>query len=161
MKARFTDPKCMSLEWRKAIFDNLFTRLKYIICSPFLSLMLFLKITLVRIIPHTGASARDIKKKLNDWKCRSNTGGHKRKFSIIKGTRTNLGGMKKNPKDQKFWAKKKKKLYDNAQNHMKNTKAKRKSPGLSLGGTIDNFRKTFKWQKVKKQAQVILSLEIP
>jgi hypothetical protein len=56
---------------------------------------------------------------------------------------------------------KKKKQYDDAQNYMKNTKAKRKSPNPSLGGTIDNFRKTFKWQKVKKQAQVILSPEIP
>jgi hypothetical protein len=161
VKARLTDPKCMCLRWGKAIFDNLFARLKYIICSPLLSLMLFLKITLARITPHTGGKCKRHKKKTHDWKCRSNTGGHKRKFSIIKGARTNLGGMKKNPKDQKFWAKRKKKLYDNAQNHMKNTKAKRKSPGLSLGGTIDNFRKTFKWQKVRKQAQVILSLEIP
>ena len=43
MKARLTDPKCMSLKWRKAFFDNPFTRLKYIICSPLLSLMLFLR----------------------------------------------------------------------------------------------------------------------
>ena len=28
--------------------------------------------------------------------------GHKRKFSIIKGAHTKLGGMKKNPMDLKF-----------------------------------------------------------
>jgi hypothetical protein len=31
----------------------------------------------------------------------------------------------------------------------------------NTGGTIDHFKNNFKWKKVKKQAQVILSLEIP
>jgi hypothetical protein len=44
---------------------------------------------------------------------------------------------------------------------MKKTKTKRKSPSPTLGGAIDHFGKTFKRQKVSKQAQVILSLEIP
>jgi hypothetical protein len=44
---------------------------------------------------------------------------------------------------------------------MKKTKTKRKRPSPTLGGTINHFGNTFKWQKVKKQAQVILSLEIP
>jgi hypothetical protein len=62
------------------------------------------------ITPHTGGQVREIyKKNLNDWKCPNNIGGHKRKFSIIKGAQTKLRGMKKNPKDlKKFWAKKKK-----------------------------------------------------
>jgi len=43
----------------------------------------------------------------------------------------------------------------------KKTKTKGKSPSPTLGGTIDHFGKTFQRQKVSKQAQVILSLEIP
>ena len=46
-------------------------------------------------------------------------------------------------------------------NQMKKTKTKRKSPSLTLGGTIDHFGKIFQGQKVRKQAQVILSLKIP
>jgi hypothetical protein len=98
---------------------------------------------------------------------------------MIKSVQTTLGGMKENsqslkvPKQswgawrkiqgiQKFWAckKKKKNQYNDAQNQMKKTKTKRKSPSSTLEGMIDHFGKTFKWQKVKKQAQVILSLEI-
>jgi hypothetical protein len=41
------------------------------------------------------------------------------------------------------------------------TKKKKKSPSPTLGGTIDHFGKIFQRQKVRKQAQVILSLEIP
>ena len=51
--------------------------------------------------------------------------------------------MKKNPKDPKILSKKKTQ-YDDAQNHMKKTKTKRKSLNPTLGGTIDNFGKTFK-----------------
>jgi hypothetical protein len=40
-------------------------------------------------------------------------------------------------------------------------KKKMKNPSPTLGGMINHFGNTFKWQKVKKQAQVILSLEIP
>jgi hypothetical protein len=54
-------------------------------------------------------------------------GGIKKKFSIIKGAQTKLGGMKKNPKDPKILSKnKKKKQFDDAQNHMKKTKTKKK-----------------------------------
>ena len=158
MKARLTDPKCMCLTWGKTIFDNPFTRLKYIICSPLLSLEKFLEITLARITPQIGGKCERHRKNLNDWKCPSNTGGHKWKFSIIKGAQTKLG---KNPKDPKILSKKKKTQYNDAQNQMKKTKTKRKSPSPTLGGTIDHFGKKFKWQKVKKQTQVILSLEIP
>jgi hypothetical protein len=41
------------------------------------------------------------------------------------------------------------------------TKKKKKSPSPTLGGMIDHFGKIFQRQKVRKQAQVILSLEIP
>jgi hypothetical protein len=58
-------------------------------------------------------------------------------------------------------SKKKKTQYNDAQNQIKKTKAKRKSPSPTLGGTIDHFGKTFQRQKVRKQAQVILSFEIP
>ena len=49
--------------------------------------------------------------------------------------------MKKNPKDPNFEQKNK---NNDAQNHMKKTKTKRKSLSPTLGGTIDNFGKTFK-----------------
>jgi len=74
----------------------------------------------------------------------SNTGGHKRKFSIIKGAQTKLGGMKKNLKDPKILSMKKKKQFDDVQNHMKKTKTKRTSPCPTQRGMIDNFGKTFK-----------------
>jgi DNA integrity scanning protein DisA with diadenylate cyclase activity len=50
--------------------------------------------------------------------------------------------------------------YNDAQNQMKK-KTKRKSPSPTLGDTIDHFEKTFQRQKVRKQALVILSPEIP
>jgi hypothetical protein len=56
--------------------------------------------------------------------------------------------MKKNPKDPKILSIKKNQ-YDDAQNQMKKTKIKRKSPNLTLGGTIDHFGKTI--QKTKGQ----------
>jgi len=123
MKVRLTDPKCMHLRWRKVIFDNPFTRLKYILCSPLLSLINFSwKITLARITPYTGGQVQKKKslmiesaqitlggmKNLNDWKCPNNAGGHKRKFSITEGAHTKLGGMKKYPKDSKILSKNKK-----------------------------------------------------
>jgi hypothetical protein len=43
----------------------------------------------------------------------------------------------------------KKNQYDDAQNQMKKTKTKRKSPNLTPGGTIDHFGKTI--QKTKGQ----------
>jgi hypothetical protein len=43
---------------------------------------------------------------------------------------------------------------------MEKTKTKRKSPNPTLGGTIDHFGKTFQRQKVRKQALMILNLEI-
>jgi hypothetical protein len=43
----------------------------------------------------------------------------------------------------------KKNLYDDAQNQMKKTKTKRKSPSPTIGGMIDHFRKTI--QKIKGQ----------
>jgi hypothetical protein len=46
-------------------------------------------------------------------------------------------------------------------NQTKMKKTKRKSPNPTLGGMIDHFGKTIQRQKVRKQAQVILSLEIP
>jgi hypothetical protein len=67
--------------------------------------------------------------------------------------------MKKNPKDPKNLSIQKKKQLNDAQNQMKKTKTKRKSP--TLGGTINHFEKTFQRQKVRKQALVILSLQIP
>jgi len=152
MKARLTDPKCMHLRWRKAFFDNPFTRLKYIICSPLLSLINFSwKITLARITPYTGGQGPEIlndwkcpnnswghEKVINDWKCPNNTGGHKRKFSITEGAHTKLGGIKKIQRIQKFWAKKSQ--CNGAQNQMKKTKIKRKSP--TLGGHRGPFYKS-------------------
>ena len=41
LKATPIDPQCMSLRWGKAIFDNPFTKLKYVLCSPILSLVMF------------------------------------------------------------------------------------------------------------------------
>ena len=46
-------------------------------------------------------------KVFNDESAQTIMGGHKRKFSIIKGAHTKLGGMKKNPKDPKILSKKK------------------------------------------------------
>jgi hypothetical protein len=62
---------------------------------------------LARITPHTGGKCKRQKKTRNDGKRPNNTGGHKRKFSIIKSAQTKLGGMKKkNPKDPKILSKK-------------------------------------------------------
>jgi hypothetical protein len=86
MKARLTDPKCIYLKRGRVIFDNLFTRLKYILCNSLLSLMFFFyrKITLARMTPQE-ATARDIQKS-----------------SIIRSAQTTLGGMNnKNPKGPK------------------------------------------------------------
>jgi hypothetical protein len=44
---------------------------------------------------------------------------------------------------------------------MKKEKKKKKKPKPNTGGTINHFGNKFKWQKVKKQALVILSLAIP
>jgi hypothetical protein len=50
---------------------------------------------------------QETEKTRNDGKRPNNTGGHKRKFSIIKSAQTKLGGMKKkNPKDPKILSKK-------------------------------------------------------
>jgi hypothetical protein len=65
--------------------------------------------------------------------------------------------MKKNPKYLSF----KKKINMMMLDQMKKTKTKRKISSPTLGGTIDHFGKIFQRQKVRKQAQVILSLEIP
>jgi hypothetical protein len=67
--------------------------------------------------------------------------------------------MKKNPKDPKIQSIKKIQ-YNDTQNQLKKTKTKRKSLSPTLGGTIDHFGKIFQRQKVRKQAQVIFSLEI-
>jgi hypothetical protein len=75
--------------------------------------------------------------------------GHIRKFSIIKGAQTKLGGMKKNPKDPKVLSIKNIYIYDDAQNHMKKTKAKIKSLSPNTGGTIDQFSKDI--QMIKGQ----------
>jgi hypothetical protein len=40
-------------------------------------------------------------------------------------------------------------------------KTKRKSPNPTLGGMENHFGKKFKRKKVRKQAQMILSLKIP
>ena len=110
MKARLTDPKCMHLRWRKAILDNSFTRLKYIICSPLLSLInISWKITLTRITPHTRGQVRWHRENLNDRKCPSYTRGYKRKFSIIKGARTNLEGHEEKSKGSRVLSIKKRK----------------------------------------------------
>jgi hypothetical protein len=53
--------------------------------------------------------------------------------------------MKKNPRDPKILSmQKKKNQYNDAQNQMKKTKRKRKSPSSTLEGMIDHFGKTFK-----------------
>jgi hypothetical protein len=54
--------------------------------------------------------------------------------------------MKKNPRDPKILSmqKKKKNQYNDAQNQMKKTKTKRKSPSSTLEGMINHFGKTFK-----------------
>jgi len=154
MKARLTDPKCMHLRWRKAIFDNPFTRLKYILCSPLLSLMHFpWKITLARITPYTGGQVPKIlndwkcpnnswghENVINDWKCPNNTRGHKRKFSITEGARTKLGGMKKIQMIQKFWAKKKPMQWCSKSNE--ENKKKEKDPKPSTGGHRGPFYKS-------------------
>jgi hypothetical protein len=68
--------------------------------------------------------------------------------------------MKKNPKDSRI------ELLTKVTNMImlnpiKKTKTKRKNPSPTLGGTIDHFGKIFQRQKVRKQALVIFSLEIP
>jgi hypothetical protein len=58
--------------------------------------------------PHWEASARDIQKSVIIRSDRTTLGGKcKKKFSMIKGAPTKLGGMKKNPKDPKILSKKK------------------------------------------------------
>jgi len=84
MTARLTDPKCRSLECRKTIFDNPFTKLKYILCSPFLSLV-GLEITLASHTPNWGASARNIEK-----------------TSTIESAQKILGGIKENSQSLKL-----------------------------------------------------------
>ena len=110
MKARPTNPRCMSLKWRKDIFDNPFTKLKYILCGPFFSLVHFFKKTKPWLGSHPilGASARDIEKTSTIGSSQATLGGHKRKFSIIKVPKQNWVGMKKNPKDPKILSIKKK-----------------------------------------------------
>ena len=134
----------MHLEWRKAIFHNLFTRLKYIICGPLLSLVMFLKITLARITPHTGGKCKRQKKP--QWlKVSKQHWGHKKKFSIIKSVQTKLGAWrKKNQRVQKNWASHKNNWYDDAQ-PSEERKKQMKNPSPTLRGTIDHFGKTFKW----------------
>jgi len=73
--------------------------------------------------------------------------------------------MKKNPNDPKILSKKKSQCND-AQNQMKKTKTKRKSPSPTLGGTVDHFTNQFQGpemyeQKFGIQALVILSLKVP
>ena len=143
MKARLTDPKCMCLTWGKTIFDNPFTRLKYIICSPLLSLEKFLEITLARITPQIGGKCERHRKNLNDWKCPSNTGGHKWKFSIIKGAQTKLG---KNPKDPKILRKKKKKTQWCSKSNEEN-KNKEKEPKPNTRGHDRSFWKEIQMTK--------------
>jgi hypothetical protein len=67
----------MHLKLGKAFFDNPFTRLKCILCSPLLSLVTFSEITLARITPQTRG------------KC-------EKKTSMIESAQTTLGGMKEN-----------------------------------------------------------------
>jgi hypothetical protein len=43
----------------------------------------------------------------------------------------------------------------------KNHKQRESAQAQHWGGMIDHFEKTFQRQKVRKQAQMILSLEIP
>jgi hypothetical protein len=68
--------------------------------------------------------------------------------------------MKKNPKDPKIQSIKKNPIQLYSKPIKKKTKTKRKSLSPTLGGTIDHFGKIFQRQKVRKQAQVILRLEI-
>jgi len=153
MKARLTDPKCMHLRWRKAIFDNPFTRLKYILCSPLLSLINFSwKITLARITPYTGGQVPKI---LNDWKCPNNSWGHE-KSSMIESAQTILVGIKENSQSskvpiqswgawrkiqriQKFWAKTKQMQWCSKSNEKKN---KEKEPKPNAGGHRGPFYKS-------------------
>jgi len=169
-KAKLVDSNCMHLRWRKAIFDNPFTRLKYILCSPLLSLINFSwKITLARITPYTGGQVPKKKslmiesaqitlggmKNLNDWKCPNNTRGYKRKFSINRRCPYKAGGMKKKSKWSKnFEQKKKKSQCNDAQNQMKKTKTKRKSPSQTLGGTVDHFINQFQGPEMYEQKKV-------
>ena len=82
MKAWLTDPKCMHLKLGKSFFDNPFTRLKCILCSPLLSLVTFLEITFARITPQTRG------------KCGKKT-------STIESAQTTLGEWKKILNDQR------------------------------------------------------------
>ena len=87
---------------------------------------------------------------------------------MIESVQITLGGIKDNSQSSKvpkqrlvheekskgsknFEQKKRKKQqqYDDAQNHMKKTKTKRKSPSPTLGGTIDNFGKNIQMTKVQ------------
>jgi hypothetical protein len=79
---------------------------------------------------------------------------------MIESTQATQGGIKENSqsskapkqswgheeksKGSKNFEQKKKNQYDDAQNQMKKTKTKRKSLSLTLAGTIDHIRKTFK-----------------
>jgi hypothetical protein len=54
--------------------------------------------------------------------------------------------MKKNPKDSK-----KKSQCNGAQNQMKKTKTKRKSPSPTLGGTVDHFTNQIQGPQVYEQ----------
>ena len=140
MKGRLIDPKCMSLEWGNVIFYNHFTRLKYILCSPLLSLVTYFENNLGYDHTRYWGKSKIYIKNLGDWKCPNNIAGHERKFSIIKGAQTKLEGMKKYPNDPKK-IKQKKNQYNNAHNQMKKTKRKSQSP--TLGSMIDHFRRTF------------------
>jgi hypothetical protein len=91
---------------------------------------------------------------------------------MIESAQATLGGIKENsqsskvPKQnwgawrkiQKIWAFKKKKTNMMMLDQVRNEE---KEPKPNTGGTIDHLKNNFKWKKVKKQAQVILSLEIP
>jgi len=150
MKARLTDPKCMHLRWRKAIFDNPFTKLKLYPLQSSFELGSFLEITLARITPQIGGKCERHRKKknLNDWKCPNNTGGIKEISQSSKLPTQSWGMIKKIQKIQKIWASHKNNWGDYAQpNKMKKTK--RKSPNPTLGGMIDYFGRTI--QKIKGQ----------
>jgi len=181
MKVRLTDPKCMHLRWRKVIFDNPFTRLKYILCSPLLSLINFSwKITLARITPYTWGQVQK-KKILNDWKFPNNSWGHEKpqwlkvpkqcwgaQKKILNHRRCpyKAGGHEEISKGFKnFEQKQKKSQYNGAQNQIKKTK--RKSPSPALGGTVDHFTnqiqgpEMYEQKKFGIEALVILSLKVP
>jgi hypothetical protein len=70
---------------------------------------------------------------LNHQRCPNKAWGHEEKYKRSKN----------------FEQKKKKTQYNVAQNQMKKTKTKRKSPSPTLAGTIDHFGKTI--QKTKGQ----------